>query len=100
MCSLLHNSRDRFQIRGLMAWQLAVYAMRTLEMEKVSMMLKVPFYPLLLVTAFAIILTTLLFISQASPFSNISLKWLSVLHRTITATSIQLQHKGTQTMKK
>ena len=62
---------------GLMAWQLVVYAMRTLEMERVSMMLKVPFYPLLLVTAFAIILTTLLFISQAIRFMVVAVrKWI------------------------
>lgn len=51
-------------IFGVIAWRSVVYAMQTQDMNLVSTMLKLPYYPFILVIALCSLLTGLLFLSQ------------------------------------
>lgn len=49
---------------GVMTWRFVIYAIQSQEMQRVSMMLKWPYYPFVLFSALCGLLTTLLFLSQ------------------------------------
>lgn len=49
---------------GLIAWRCVVYAVQLQDMGQISMMLKMPYYPFVLVIALGTLLTCLVFLSQ------------------------------------
>lgn len=49
---------------GLIAWRSVVYAMQLQSISQVSMILKLPYYPFVLVIALCALLTSLVFLSQ------------------------------------
>ena len=49
---------------GLIAWRCFVYALQLRIISQVSMMLKLPYYPFVLVMALCALLTSLVFLSQ------------------------------------
>jgi TRAP-type C4-dicarboxylate transport system permease small subunit len=49
---------------GLLVWRCTLYAMRLQDMGQVTMMLRVPYYPFVLVMALCSLLASLVFLSQ------------------------------------
>ena len=59
---------------GLIAWRCVIYAMQLQDMGRVSIMLRLPSYPFVLVIAFCSFLTSLLFLSQFIRFVDVALR--------------------------
>ena len=53
---------------GLIAWRCVIYAMQLRDMGQVSMMLKLPYFPFVLVVALCSLLTGLVFLAQSIHF--------------------------------
>ncbi len=53
---------------GLMAWRCVIYAIQLWDIGQVSMMLKLPYFPFVLVVALCSLLTGLVFLSQSIHF--------------------------------